>query len=175
MKLGDSKTSVFGASVRMALLIAVLGAAPAIAENLQFLWPSWENWVIANSAKEKGYAITEFVPEGQDITRWTQLLTIQNFSKKGFPGPEQAMAALKEKMAERCPSLVWNVIERIHEDVIYEWRVENCSSNPDQHEIARFLVGKQNVFRIAYTAKMKEISEERKKELLERLRQASIH
>jgi len=115
-------------SMSTALTLFVLISIPAYSEGLHFLGPSWEKWVVGNDTKTKGYAIMELIPEGEKIENWTQLVTIQNFAKKGFSAPEEAMNAAKQKMTERCPSVVWSVIERIREDIIYEWRIENCPS-----------------------------------------------
>ena len=44
--------------------------------------------------------------------------------------------------------------------VLFEWKVTDCPANPDQHEVAVFIYGNWSVFKIAYAAKVKELTPE---------------
>lgn len=68
------------------------------------------------------------------------------------------MEDIKASMQARCPGSFWNIINQDSASVMYEWKIVDCASNPDQHEIARLLKGNDGVHRIAYTEKTKALS-----------------
>lgn len=121
--------------------------------------------------------IVEFVPEGETVDNWSKMMTIQNSPIKAvgsFPTPEAFMNDLKAKMQNRCPAVIWNVIQKGEAEILYEWRIENCSPNPDQHEIAKIMYSKVNFFAIHYVSKVKMLPEDERKDWIERLRAADI-
>jgi len=121
--------------------------------------------------------IVEYVPEGETVDNWTKMLSIQNFPAKSVANlstPEAFMNVLKAKMQSRCPTVFWDVIQKGEADILYEWRIENCSPNPDQHEIAKVIFSKMNVFAVHYVSKVKVLPENERKDWIERLRNADI-
>ena len=149
-------------------LIIVMGYAtsPPQPESVRFqITADWDLQHPYSQAVPGKYSILELVPKGQTIDNWTELLTKQNFDKKSLdPSPEDFMSKLKALRQQRCKNVVWKVLQKTSSSILYEWRMANCPPHPDQHEIARIIDGKWNRFRIAYTAKVKEISpDERKK------------
>ena len=84
------------------------------------------------------------------------------------------MNLLKEGIAKRCPEVKWNVIEKTKNDILFEWRVENCPQNDDQHQVQRLLNGKWNGFNIAYVRKIKELAPDEREQWLKVLRESKI-
>lgn len=81
---------------------------------------------------------------------------------------------MKQMLLARCPNLVWNDIETKDQDILYEWRIENCASDPDQSQIGRFLATKDTVFHASYCAKGKQIAPEERQEWISRLQSAKV-
>ena len=124
--------------------------------------------------KRQQVLIIEFFPVGETINTWTELITLQSLGKKYHPAPRAAVDATRQKLLERCPNLIWNEIEAKGEDITYEWRIEGCASDPDQHEISRYVGTRASVFRLAYTVKGKQMSPEVRAQWLDRLRAAHL-
>lgn len=121
------------------------------------------DWYLANSQEIKGkYTIDEFVPKGETVENWTRLFTYQNFARYYYSqsSPEIMMNSLKTLMEKRCPGIEWKIVQKSETDVLYEYRIVNCPGNPDQHEIARIIFGKWNIWRLAYTEKVATLPEE---------------
>jgi hypothetical protein len=116
------------------------------------------------------------VPKGETVDNYTKIFTDLSFStaKTKFPTPEDHMKLLKESILRKCPNVAWNVIEKIGKDILYEWRIENCSANPDQHNIGRIFDGKYNRFQLMYMRKTKEFTAEERNQWLEVLREAKV-
>ncbi len=101
------------------------------------------------------YAIDEFVPESESIEAWSRLFTHQNLrrSRSSADSPGIMMTGLKKAMQSRCPEVTWSVIRETRSDIVYEFYFADCAGHPDQHEIARIVYGKWNIWRLAYTEK----------------------
>src|SRR2546422_3992237 len=91
-------------------------------------------------------------------------------------GPIDALVArVHADDAKLCPNgFVQNVIaqgfrtETEEASILYESKFTNCPPHADQHEVARVIYGKSNIFRLAYVAKTQR-SEEHTSELQSRL------
>ena len=144
-------------------------------EGLQWSLPTGTKWVTGNAQSIQGkYSIIEQIPEGETVQNWSELITIQNFA--GTRGsPEHFLEHLKAIREKVCPgSTTWNIIEKDKRSVLYEWRAKPCAGFPEQHEISRILDGNWNRFRIAYTAKVKEIPAGKRSKLIQSMSEASV-
>jgi len=156
--------------------ISIVGSGCATPESLNISLPKNEEWIVGNRSAVRGVSVlNELVRKGESIDNWTELFSIFNLPlTPSSPPREQLMSELKEKMQNRCPNVVWSVIQVGPSDILYEWRIVKCSSHPDQHEIARIVDGKQNRFRIAYTAKTTELSADKRKVWIDKLLAAQV-
>ena len=160
------------------LIFLFLGVGCATTQHRQeaIRW-SFENahWVLGYSKEVKGkYSIIEFVPKGETVEDWSELVTIQDFANISG-SPETFLNQLKSLREKLCPgSTIWNVIAKDEHSILYVWKAKPCAGWPDQHEISRILDGKWNRWRIAYTAKVQEISKEKRNKWIQSLSKATI-
>jgi hypothetical protein len=75
-------------------------------------------------------------------------------------------------MEQRCPDVVWPVIQRQEKAILYEWWIANCPPHPDQHEIAHILEGEVTLWRPAYTVRGKAVSAELREQWITELAEA---
>lgn len=128
-------------------------------ESIVFsLDPAWK-LVSSQENEEKQISVMEFVPQGETTSDWTKLITVRNFGKKFFnSSPDRMMNELRERVERSCPGARWQVIERQDDGILYEWKVGDCPPYPPQHEIVRIIEAKDNIWRVAYTAKVGALS-----------------
>ena len=133
-------------------------------------------WKVGNSQQNEAQAITEFVPKEETVENWSKMLTIQSVSKanSSWRSAERFMNLLKDSIAKKCPRVIWSVIEKTKRDILFEWRVENCPQNADQHQVQRLLDGKWNGFNIAYVRKVTELPPDEREQWLKVLRESKI-
>jgi hypothetical protein len=147
-------------------LIACIEAPPARAqrENIEFGLST--DWQLASNSETHDATIMEFVRKGDDINNWKELVTFQNFARKGALAPRGAMPspgdflntqkALREK---ECPGLTqWNTIAQDENSIVYEWQAKPCAGWPEQHEMAKIVYGHYNIFILHYAAKVHELT-----------------
>jgi hypothetical protein len=159
-------------------------------------------WKVARSQEERNVRrMKEYVREGETLDNWTELITWQSF-KKGSNSvpPETAVNRSREFIQAICPGVVWNIIERKEKVIVYEWRISNCNPgrveletlaksiersrlNPkveleklttDQHIINLYTEGEWTIWIIGYTAKVKELSKEKRAEWIQRFLDARV-
>jgi hypothetical protein len=156
--------------------VILCGAIPARAaqsEELNFQIDL--GWKKANQAERRGSVIVEWVREGDDINNWKELFTYQNFGLHGKRTPEDFLNGLKTLREKECPGVTeWNVIEHDENSILYEWQAKPCMSWPDQHEVARIIFGKQNLFLLRYTAKVKELAPETRTQWINTFKAATV-
>ena len=155
---------------------AQVGIAPKKPQEfLRFNPPP--NWDVVNQQTSDVQRLVQLAPKGQKVEEWQELLTVHTYNLQSgrFPATvEGAMSALQEAIAKICPGVKWNVIARSGSSILYEWQVSGCQGTSDQHEITKLLEGSTNRFRVAYTAKAKEMSNEQRAEWLKSIAQATI-
>ena len=166
------------------LLVGSSGSivSPASAQESVMLGNKVDEWEIGSHSETKTQRVVEFVPPGQKIESWTELLTLQTIKKPRKPPAIDSLAASAiEDLTKRCPGKVtWNVIsremasERGAESLLFEWSVKDCPPEADQHEVARALYGKHNIFRIAYVAKTQSLAPEKREKWIAELSAAKI-
>ena len=155
------------------ILCGSLSARAAQSEELSFQIGS--GWKQANHAEKRGYLIIEWVREGDAINNWKELFTYQNFGLHGKRTPEDFLNELKTLREKECPGVTeWNVIEPDENSILYEWRAKPCMSWPDQHEVARIIFGKHNLFLLRYTAKVKELEPDTRTHWINLLKGATL-
>lgn len=112
--------------------------------------------------------ISEYIPYDESIKNWSKMVTVQ-FKSGRKDDPQVFMNDLKNKMIKRCENLVWDVIKKEKNSVLYEWRIKECSPHSDQHEIAKLILGNDGLHRVAYTEKVQNISPKKRAEWIYKL------
>ena len=181
--IGDVRRFIKGEIVRgivigVVLIYLFLGVGCATTQHREeaLQW-SFKNghWEPGYTQEIRGkYRIVEFVPKGESVEDWSELITIQTFANTSG-SPEAFINQLKTLREKKCPgSTIWSVIAKDERSMLYEWKAKPCAGWPDQHEISRILYGKWNRWRIAYTAKVQEISTEKRNMWIRSLSKATI-
>jgi hypothetical protein len=112
----------------------------------------WKAGSQGDLGRGKG-TIVELVPVSESINKWQQLGTIQ-FLEGEHRTPQSLMEALETTMKTRCPGATdWRMVSAEPHSVTYEWRIQSCTGQDNQAEIARILQGNDGLHRIAYTEK----------------------
>ena len=139
-------------------------------------------WTIGHSTSDRNQRITELVRPGEKIDNWTELATMQALKKPTNPEPIDAFVArVHAPDAKLCPGgFSQNVIAQglptatEEASILYEWKLQNCPPHADQHEVARVIYGKFNIFRLAYVAKTGKLAPEKREKWIKELKDARI-
>lgn len=118
---------------------------------------------------------TQYVPAGQAVQNWEELYTVQRFFKLiGRVTPSQMMAQIQEKMKEVNPDIKFQVLGESTGDVVFYSRSVGTKEKPVEHEIVRLVAGKEDIHRLAYSRRGKELKQEEAKQWLALLKQAKL-
>ncbi|HWQ94893.1 MAG TPA: hypothetical protein VN418_05275 [Gammaproteobacteria bacterium] len=117
--------------------------------------------------------ILEYVPDGQTLDNWSELLTIQYLGPAAIT-PHVLMEQARDRMQTRCPNVFWEIISQDAGSVLYEWRISQCPTLADQHEVARLMRGIDGLHRVAYVAKVTELSQQQRGKWIKTFSEAYI-
>ncbi len=139
-------------------------------------------WTVGHQASNQNQRIVEFVRPGEKIDSWTELFTMQTLRKPASPERIDAMVArVHADDTKLCPNgFVQNVIaqgfrtETEEASILYESKFKNCPPHADQHEVARVIYGKFNIFRLAYVAKTQALAPDKRDKVIKELSAATI-
>src|SRR5689334_7513717 len=163
--------------ILLALVLFWLSSCQSMAQqDVETLFlPDPETWVRANAQDDGHATLVEYVPQGQQLEHWRELLTIQALDDRlGPQAPRPVMDGLESQMRKRGGQLEWHVIEEDAQSVLYEWNLRGAQGVEDQGELARLVCGKDALHRAAYAYKQLPLAAERRSERLELLRKARV-
>jgi hypothetical protein len=137
--------------------LAAVGLAATVPSNEQTegveikMGADWKQTFTPDARK---FTVVTFLPEGQDVNNWKEMLTIRNLGSKGKTTPEQMLDASKSVREMECPGATeWTVIAKNESSILYEWQNQACRDRPARHGIERLLFGGRDLFVLHYAAK----------------------
>ena len=145
-------------------------------QDLETLFlPSRGPWQLVNSADNGHATIVEYVPQGQDLDSWREMITVEALDDR-LPreAPRATAEKLREAMGRRGGKLEWSVIESDANSVLYEWILAGAPGVEDQGELARIVVGNDTTHRAAYSYRGLPLAPARRDEQLAILRNARV-
>jgi hypothetical protein len=132
------------------------------------------DWKIGYQASNVQQSIIEYVLEGEVVENWSELATVQTMFNLPKASPNEFMEDLKVAMKARCPDVVWNVLNKSDNDILYEWIITTCSATYSQHEIARIITGEHNLYIIHYVTKTTPTSPEVRQKWIDLLKSVTL-
>lgn len=111
-------------------------------------------WELGYQASHNGAQIEEYVLSGETVEDWSELVTWQylpNFQERA--DALTFMKQLRKLRQARDPEVVWEVIEKDHQSVLYKWESFNNPTTGDYLELARIVEDTDGMHIFHYTAK----------------------
>lgn len=129
-------------------------------------------WQAAWGKKTPTFTSVEYIPMGEDINNWKELVTSQF-----FPNLNVSPSEFANKVIERIKSLGLNPIITFHQNtsdkVIFEFRIE-APSNQVQDELQMVTRGKDGLYVLHYVIKEPSMSLKRREKWLKNFSKSSI-
>jgi hypothetical protein len=161
-----------------ACLCATVFLVPAVVsaqDALKFKTP--DSWGIGNTSGTKDVMLVEMVKIGESIKAWTELLSIlQGPRTKAMKTARHGYEMFRGAGEARCPGMTasWEVLHEEPNTILYQWRTTgSCKNQLPQWEVARVLLGRKAVYRVAYTT-VTELSSETRSTWIEWLNSVSL-
>lgn len=170
-------------SLLVSVSIAMLGCALTPSQEL-VLGPDLEailsdtqtsqstpTWKLVYSQEVEGeYSVRDFVPVNESADSWRTLLRIERSVKgPGSRSTEEQMDLQALEWSARCPGIAWDVLERFEDGVLYEWGVQGCLFEVDQHQITRIVDGEHTRWQVSFTRKGGSMPETLRRQWITRL------
>ncbi len=122
-------------------------------------------------------SLTEFIPTGQSMQKWSELYTIQRIHRlRAKKSPSELMREIEANLKKANPAVEFRVLEERDGDVLFHWRDvgDEKKKRLPQHEIVRLVAGQRDIYRLAYTRRVAQIAAEDAKNWVSILGQAKL-
>lgn len=137
--------------------------------NIKFDDRAWQPaWSKHDS---RSYTI-EYVPLGDKVENWNELITSQYFAKlKNDVSPMELAAAQIKQLQKKGYDPVVNIIESDDSQLIYEFRIES-PKNQVQDELQKILKTPNGVFILHYSIKQADMGEQQRDKWVKNLKES---
>lgn len=134
------------------------------------------NWQVSKEVSQDGRYMVQYLPAGDTAQHWKELVTIQVFTGIQDKGsPEEFAAGIEKHIKEwGGEKLVWSVVKKSDNELIYEWSAIGKPDADGQYEVCRIAKGQTAMHLVHYAAKPAAISPDVRAAWLERLEQAKV-
>ena len=139
----------------LCLSLALLGACASQPREFLNMNAIYEGgWIQAYSAESNVERIVEFVQPGETVDNWTELVTIHTFNKRlDWGSIDLFLDTHRMEIGSRCPGSSMDVIRRGSNSLLYESKIVNCPTGPNEQNITRLLDARANRFLITYAVR----------------------
>ena len=133
-------------------------------------------WQIAREVKQDNKYSADYLPQGDALPDWKEIVTIQTFGSIQDKGtPEEFALAMKKHFTDwGGDKLVWNMISASDSDCIYQWQITGKEKFADQYEMVRIIKGNEGFHLIHYAKRTTVIDEKEREQWLQRLMAAKV-
>lgn len=151
------------------------GVVISIPENeLQSKWDLAYQEMIPN-----GSWVIEWIPKGESIEDWSQLIQLQFLPASLFGGAvisaEDFSKYYIQALKDKFPEIISSVASTPKNSVLIDWALPKPSlGEKAQHELTKVFVTPEGIYRLAFTVKTPEMDSQLKKEWSDRLNSAQI-
>jgi hypothetical protein len=114
-------------------------------------------WSVANTAEAEGVRTLQFVPNGQTMKNWTELVTLQTVDKQSplrRTSLDDFLAAENERVAKQCPGSSVDLLLKRTDGLLFASQLASCDEPPPA-EIGRVIEGSENRFVLRYLVRGK--------------------
>ena len=121
------------------------------------------DWKQTFTPDARKFTVVKFVPEGQDVNNWKEMVTIRHLGSLGRTKttPQQLLDAWKSLREAECPGATeFTVIAQNETSILFESQDQACRERPARHEIQRYLFGRRDLFALQYAAKEQQMAPE---------------
>lgn len=144
-------------------------------EAFEFTPPTGRTWELGYSAPVANGELDEFVPPGEDVESWHELMSVLRIYRMLGQSRMDFFEGLQEIREEECPgSTRWNLVEESDDHLIYESWTAPCMGFPDQYEIVALVDGTRDRIRLSYTIKEADVDPSVREEWLATMRAARL-
>lgn len=144
----------------LALLALGVGRAGEKAE-LRF---DDRKWKLVNQRDTASVHFVEYLPEGEQADNWRELLSAHLLYGLHKTTTMEKLAQANETKLRNISSgkVTWNLLSQGPTGLMYEWKLEKDNLRPDQHEIARLVIGSEGIHLIRYATRTLPLTEARR-------------
>ena len=133
-------------------------------------------WQVSREVKQDSKLSVEYVPQGDTLPDWKEIVTIQAFGGLQDKGTPEEFAAVIEKHIRDWggDKVTWNTLAISDDDLVYEWQIKGKENTADQYEMCRIVKGSSGFHLVHYAVRTDAIDPAQRQVWLARLQAAKL-
>lgn len=121
-------------------------------------------WKKGHSAVKDNQTVIEWVPPGETVQNWSELITLHTIHKSSRNlSPEIMAETIKEEFKKTCADVTQNIISSTNTNVLFERTTTSCAPARDEFSIIKIVKGFRTSSLITYASTSPLSKTERKK------------
>lgn len=174
----EADQRVIDGAVRRLKVLLDSATAPLAPYERHDLALDRQSWQVGYTNTDADGTVVEYVPRGQTIDNWTELVATRFFSGLQKSTTVSMLFKRYTKTAfENCKRSHLQTLIEGPKNIIYEWNNQSCTDTSEarpQYEIARIFESEYGLHRVSYACKDKNVFESIKEEWMLRLLNISM-
>lgn len=130
-------------------------------------------WRAAWGQQSDTISMVEYVPMGDDINNWQELVTSQFMPKLGHVSTTQFAKFFLENIKKSGAVFTVQQIDKQPDQLIFEYKIQK-PTNLQQDEILKMVQRKEGMYVLHYVIKQPDMSPENRKKWIENIKNSSI-
>ena len=143
-------------AIPMLALVLVGWSAVARAQEQSFVVPTPAGFKVAftNASPDGAHRIMEFVPDGQTVQDWRQMITVQHLSRLAHVDPLQFAGSWAQKFKAACPAVTASRLPQApidgHEAVRLYLHTPECGGRAPESVLAVVVKGRDGLHMVQH-------------------------
>ncbi len=133
-----------------------------------------KEWDLGWQNKTDTTRIVEFIPKGQAVENWKELVTLQFYPGLQSYAPGDYLSAFLGHLQSTDSQVTSKIISTSADDALAEWHILNSNKNPNQFEVDRVVKGTEGLHMIHYAIKTSNWSDDERTKWLNFLCSAKL-
>ncbi len=127
-------------------------AGPPTMSNVGPLPMDKRDWKIGYSSDKGNQSIMEWVLPGESVQNWSELITLQTFSRVPTNVTPEYLAKSRESSYKKsCTKVTQTTLSTTRTETMVELATSECAPARDEYHIEKFIRGPYTIHRVAYS------------------------
>lgn len=133
-----------------------------------------KKWEIGWQEQKPELFMYEFVPNGQSVENWKEIITVQFYPALKKLSAADFLNTFLSDLQKSEPGVNIKIISASNDNAVAQWNLANSKTNNDQYELDRVIKGKKGLHMIHYAVKTTDWDESERDKWIKFINQAKV-
>lgn len=137
-------------------------------------------WKVAHRYDNgKGNFVIEYIPSGETLENWSEMITVQYFSyaflKSGPSSAGQFANKIRLTIEKQYNNVNWKVLDKTPESITVEWKFPHgVGGHPPEYDIMKMVTTDKGLHQISYATRVTKMDPEQRLKWIDFIKGANV-